>query len=106
MLELTEKGIFSKEKIIEKMCHSPAKLFKINKRGFIRKGYYADIVLIKKDAWTASDKASLYKCKWTPFEGTVFSHRITHTFVNGHLAYENGKFNDFFQGERLTFEIS
>jgi dihydroorotase len=103
MLELSEKGIFSKEKIVEKMCHAPAKLFNINKRGFIREGYYADIGLIKKEEWTASDEESLYKCKWTPFAGTNFSHKITHTFVNGHIAYENGKFNNFIAGIRLIF---
>jgi len=102
MLELAEQGIFSREKIIEKMCHNPAKLFRINKRGFIREGYYADIVLVKKGlSWKAENESSLYKCKWTPFAGTAFSNMITHTFVNGYLAYENGKFNRFMPGKQL-----
>ena len=102
MLELSEKGIISREIIVEKMCHAPAKLFKINKRGFIREGYYADIVLIQRGlSWKANNESSLYKCNWTPFAETIFSNTITHTFVNGHLAYKNGKFGDFIAGMRL-----
>ncbi|MCL2072975.1 MAG: dihydroorotase [Marinilabiliaceae bacterium] len=106
IFELTEQEIFTKEKAVEKMCHAPAKLFSINKRGFIREGYYADIVLIKADSWTAKDESSFYKCKWTPFSGVTFLNMITHTFVNGHLAYESGKFNDFLAGQRLSMHYS
>ena len=107
ILELTKQGIFTIEKVVEKMCHAPAKLFRIKKRGFIRKGYYADIVLINKDKiWTAKDDLSLYKCKWTPFSEINFSNQITHTFINGHLAYQEGKFNDFVHGKRLLFRSS
>jgi len=104
MLELAEQGIFTKENIVEKMCHAPAKLFKINKRGFIREDYYADLVLIKKDEIQAvSDNSTLYKCKWSPFEGEIFANRITHTFINGNLIYEDGRINDFVSGKRIIF---
>ncbi len=105
LLELNQKDIFSKKLIVEKMCHAPALLFGIKKRGFIRKGYYADLVLVKpgvKDE--VSDQTVLYKCKWSPLAGTTFSHRVTHTWVNGHLAFENGTFHEEHLGKALVFE--
>jgi len=104
MLQAHRMGKISIEKVIEKMCHNPAKIFKIEKRGFIRKGYFADLVLVDiASPWTVNRENILYKCGWSPFEGTTFYSKITHTFVNGHLAYNNGKFNKTIKGERLLF---
>ncbi|NLP57244.1 dihydroorotase [Lutibacter sp. B1] len=104
LLKVYRNGKISIEKIVEKMCHNPAKIFKIEKRGFIRKGYYADLVLIDiASPWTVTKDNILYKCGWSPFEGTTFYSKITHTFVNGNLIYDNGKFNDTIKGKRLLF---
>jgi dihydroorotase len=104
ILEKVKEGVISIEKAVEKMSHNPAKLFQIEKRGFIKEGYFADIVLIDPNKpQTVSKDNILYKCGWSPFEGTTFSHAITHTFVNGNLVYENGKFNENVRGKRLTF---
>lgn len=104
MLELVKKGLISKEKLVEKMCHNPATIFKINKRGFIRKGYYADLVIIDPNKSWKVEKNNIYsKCGWSPFEGITFSSAVTHTFVNGKLIYENGKFDESKKGERLIF---
>lgn len=98
------EGIISIEKIVEKMCHNPAKLFKIEKRGYIKKGYFADLVLIDPSSpWTVNKDNILYKCGWSPFEGVTFQSKITHTFVNGNLVYNRGKFNDTIKGKRLLF---
>lgn len=105
MLELYHQGKISLEKIVEKMCHNPAILFEIEKRGFIRPGYKADLVMVDLNApWTVKAENNFYKCGWSPFEGVTFKSRITHTFVNGRLVYKNFQFNDFRPGERLTFE--
>jgi dihydroorotase len=97
-------GKISVEKIVEKFCHNPAIIFKIEKRGFIKKGFYADLVLVDiSSPWTVKKDNILYKCGWSPFEGTTFYSKITHTFVNGHLMYDNGKFNDTVKGKRLAF---
>jgi dihydroorotase len=104
MFELSKKGIFSPELIVEKMCHAPAKLFKIEKRGFIKEGYYADLVVINpNEEWEVNKENILYKCNWSPFEGQKFSHKIEKTFVNGNLVYDNGKINDSIKGKRLKF---
>ncbi|MDP3313820.1 dihydroorotase [Lutibacter sp.] len=104
MLKAQQQGKISVEKIIEKMCHNPAKLFRIEKRGFVKKGYYADLVLVDiASPWTVTKENILYKCGWSPFEGTTFYSKITHTFVNGHLIYNKGKFNDTIKGKRLLF---
>ncbi|MDA3944329.1 MAG: dihydroorotase [Bacteroidetes bacterium] len=104
MFQMSQKGMISLEKMVEKMCHNPAILFNIHKRGFIREGYFADLVLIDKDTNHLVTKENiLYKCGWSPLEGTQFSHRITHTFINGELAYENGEFNEEIKGRRLQF---
>ena len=104
MLECHKQGKISLEKLVEKMCHNPAKLFQIEKRGFIKEGYYADMVLVDLNAKeTVSKDNILYKCGWSPFEGTTFSSSISHTFVNGNLIYNQGKFNDVIKGKRLTF---
>ncbi len=87
------------------MCHNPSKLFDIEKRGFIREGYFADLVLVDlNNPWKADKKSTLYKCGWTPFDGYTFKSKITHTFVNGHLAYDNGNFSPERHAKRLTFD--
>ena len=104
ILEKVKDETISIEKAVEKMCHNPAKIFKIEKRGFIREGYYADLVLINPTLKnTVSKETILYKCGWSPFEGTTFSSSITHTFVNGNLMFDNGIFNEKIKGERLLF---
>ncbi|NKI26149.1 dihydroorotase [Arenibacter sp. 6A1] len=104
MLENYHSGKISLEKIVEKMCHNPSKLFQIEKRGFIREGYFADLVVVDlQEAWTVSKANIAYKCGWSPFEGNTFKSKITHTFVNGHLAYENGRFSEERNAKRLTF---
>ncbi len=105
MLEMHARRRISLEKIVEKMCHSPAIIFEIEKRGFVREGYKADLVLVDLDSkWTVSKDNLLYKCGWSPLEGTEFSAKVTHTFVNGYLAYENGKVSEEKRGERLLFD--
>jgi dihydroorotase len=104
ILEKVKDGTISIEKAVEKMAHNPAKIFQIEKRGFIREGYFADLVLIDTNKSNRVSKDNvLYKCGWSPFEGTTFSSTITHTFVNGNLMYDNGKFNEKIKGERLVF---
>lgn len=105
MLEYVKKDEISLEQLVEKMCHAPAVCFQIKDRGFIREGYQADLVLIAPHgSHTVSKENILYKCGWSPFEGTTFSTTVTHTFVNGHPAYENGKVNESIKGQRLKFE--
>ncbi|WP_372755467.1 dihydroorotase [Labilibaculum sp.] len=104
MMEQARRGKISIEKVVEKMCHAPAELFQVEKRGFIRKGYYADLVLLEEDDWTATHENSLYKCGWTPFDGEKFQYQVDKTFVNGHLAYDNGKFDESKKGMRLHFD--
>lgn len=104
MLEMYHNGKISLELIAKKMCHNPAILFQIEKRGFIREGYFADLVLVDlKSPWTVKKDNILYKCGWSPFEGNTFKSRITHTFVNGELAYKNFKVSPDRFGKRLTF---
>ncbi|CAI8297903.1 MAG: Dihydroorotase [Flavobacteriaceae bacterium] len=104
LFEMQRKGYITVEKLVEKVAHNPAILFEIKDRGYIRKGYKADLVLINPNApWTVTKENIAYKCGWSPFEGTTFRARVTHTFVNGHLAYENGKITKTTKGERLTF---
>ena len=104
LLEKVKEGVIQIEKLVEKMSHNPAKLFQIEKRGFIKEGYFADLVLIDTNKpQTVSKDNILYKSGWSPFEGITFSSTITHTFVNGNLMYNNGKFNDKIKGKRITF---
>ena len=105
MLEFYHQGKISLEKIVEKMSHSPAICFKIEKRGFIKIGYWADLVLVDlNDCWTVTKDNILYKCGWSPFEDQEFKSKVKYTFVNGHLAYNNGKINDSKKGKRLLFD--
>jgi len=107
MLELVHQHKISLEKIVEKMCHNPAILYQINKRGFIKEGFYADLVLVNlNDSWTVNKENILYQCGWSPFDGTVFQSKITHTFVNGNLVYQRGKFFNELKGKRLEFNRS
>ena len=104
-LELHHKGQITLEKIVEKMCHNPAILFEIEKRGYIKEGYFADLVVIDLNhPWTVKKDNILYKCGWSPFEGTTFKSRISHTFVNGNLAYENFNFSKNKFAKQLTFD--
>ena len=104
MLEMYHKNKISIEKLVEKMCHNPAILFQIERRGYIKPGYYADLVMVDlNNPWTVQKDNILYKCGWSPFEGTTFKSRITHTFVNGILAYHNSKFYNLNAAKRLTF---
>ncbi|WP_299004614.1 dihydroorotase [uncultured Tenacibaculum sp.] len=104
VLEKVKEGVLSIEKAVEKMSHNPAKIFKVEKRGFIKEGFYADLVLVDADKkWTVDKENVLYKCGWSPFEGVEFSNQITHTFVNGNLMYNEGIFNEEIKGKRLLF---
>ena len=102
MLEFYKQGLITLEKITEKMCHNPATLYCIDRRGFIRKGYFADLTIIDLNvSWTVDKNNILSKCGWSPLEGTTFQTKVTHTFVNGNLVYENGKFNETQRGRAL-----
>lgn len=104
MFEANHQGKISVEKIVEKMCHNPAKIFKIEKRGFIKVGYYADLVIVNPSSpWNVKKENILAKCGWSPFEGYNFKSRITHTLVNGELVYQNFKLKDIRVGKRLLF---
>jgi len=105
MLELWHRNLISTEKIVEKMCHNPAILFNIKERGFIREGYKADLCLINPDdPWTVSKDNILYKCGWSPFEGTTFRSRVVKTIVNGTVVYDDGVINEDYRGQKLLFE--
>jgi dihydroorotase len=105
MLELYSKGKISLEKIVEKMCHNVAEIYRIKERGYIREGYFADLVLVDlNNSWKVSSDNILYKCKWSPFENNLFQSKIIKTIVNGNLVYDNGIFNETKKGERLKFE--
>ncbi|MCB0756457.1 MAG: dihydroorotase, partial [Flavobacteriales bacterium] len=105
MMQHVQNGVISLERMVEKMCHAPAICFQLENRGFIREGYAADLVLVDpNNPWTVSKENILYKCGWSIFEGAEFNAKITHTFVNGHLAYQNGQLNDSVLGQRLTFD--
>ncbi len=104
MLEMSKKGFIPTEKVIQKMCHAPADLFRIDRRGYIREGYFADLVLVDPNqSWKVSSENILYKCGWSPFEGTEFSHKVVSTFVNGQLVFSNNKINDSVKGRRVLF---
>ncbi|MFS4468685.1 dihydroorotase [Maribacter sp. 2210JD10-5] len=104
MLEASLNGKISLERLVEKMCHNPAKLFQLEKRGYVREGYFADLAIVDlKDSWEVTKESIVYKCGWSPFDGDIFKAKVTHTFVNGHLAYEHGKISEKRNGKRLTF---
>lgn len=104
LLEAHHKDKISIEKIVEKACHNPAILFDVEKRGYVKEGYFADLVIVDLNSpWTVNKSNILYKCGWSPFEGNTFKSRVTHTFVNGELVYNNFKVLDVKAGQRLTF---
>ncbi|MDR0845244.1 MAG: amidohydrolase family protein, partial [Tannerella sp.] len=106
MLELAYRGVFTNEKVVEKMAHHPAGLFHIDRRGYIRPGYYADLALIDpQQTWTVSTGNLLYQCGWSPLEGQVFHRSVWKTFVNGQLAYSDGRLNDEIRGMELRFFV-
>jgi dihydroorotase len=107
MLEFVHDGKITIEKVVEMMCHKPAVCFNVVKRGFIRKNYFADLVLLDLAGKNLVDEASLlYKCKWSPFEGVTFHSKVAYTFVNGLIAYNGSKINEDVRGMRLQFNNS
>jgi dihydroorotase len=105
LMEKFREGVIPLEKIVQKMCHNPAILFNVHRRGFLREGYFADLTAVAPDQpWTVSRDNILYKCGWSPFEGEQFQSRVLYTFVNGHLAYEKGRVSDQRNAMRLTFD--
>ncbi|HKI88077.1 MAG TPA: amidohydrolase family protein, partial [Draconibacterium sp.] len=106
MLEMSKKGFIPIEKVVQKMCHAPADLFRVNQRGYIREGYFADLVLIDPNkSWVVSPENILYKCGWSPFEGTEFSHKVITTFISGQQVYDQGEIKKGITGKRLGFEV-
>lgn len=104
MIQKQKEGKISLEQVVRKMCHNPAILFAIEKRGFIREGYYADLVQVNTSSkWEVKKPNIFYKCGWSPFEGVTFDSEVKRTFVNGHVAFENGKLHDLSNAMRLTF---
>ena len=104
MLEFYRMDMLSLEMIVDRMCHAPADIFKIAERGYLREGYYADLVLVDLNKpWTVGPDNILYKCRWSPFEGKTFRAKVTHTFVNGNLVFENDRLPDAPPGMRLLF---
>ncbi len=104
MLELFHQQKITLEEIATKMCHTPADIFQIDKRGYIREGYHADLVLVDlNNPWTVQKNNIFYKCNWSPFEGQVFKSKITHTIVNGNIVFEEGHFHEGKKGMRLNF---
>ena len=105
MLELSAQGVLPVETVVEKMCHAPARLFGVRDRGFLRTGHFADIVLVRPaDPWTVSKENILYKCGWSPLEGTAFSHRVVRTLVNGRTVYADGRVDTAHRGAELEFD--
>jgi len=105
MLEFFQQGRITLEQIVDKMCHAPADCFQMDRRGYLREGYWADLVVFDpNEAWTVSKENVLYKCGWSPFEGHTFRGKVYGTFVNGHPAYWNGRFNEERMGQRLAFK--
>lgn len=105
IMEYVRDEEFSMEMLVTKMCHNPARIFNIKERGFLREGYFADLVVLDPSRpWRVNKENILYKCGWSPFEGVTFRSRVTHTFVNGNLVYENGKIHDSHKAMRLEFD--
>jgi len=104
MLELANPKVFTKEQVVQKMCHAPAELFQIHNRGYIREGYQADLVIVNPDAeWKLTNDKILSKCGWSPLEGTKLSHKVERTFVNGHAVYSDGQLDNSYRGQELRF---
>lgn len=106
MLELASQGVFSIEKVVDSMCHNPAILYNIDKRGYIRKGYYADLVVVNKnEKWTISKENIMTKCGWSPLEGVELNNKVAMTIVNGNIVYRNGQHQSFIAGKRMTYNV-
>lgn len=103
MLNMVNKGLFTIEKIVEKMCHAPADIYQIQKRGYIRQGYQADLVLVRPEQWTLQPENIQSKCGWSPLEGKTFAWKVDRTFVNGHQVYSDGKVDTDYRGQELRF---
>jgi dihydroorotase len=104
MMERVLEGRIGIEQLVTKMCHNPSILFQIKERGYLREGYFADLVVVDPASpWQVEKKNILYKCGWSPFEGQTFRSKVTHTFVNGHLAFENGNISNERHAKRLSF---
>lgn len=104
MLELAAQGKFTVEQVVEKMCHAPAELFSVDRRGYIRPGYWADLVVVDQNkSQTVSKDTVLYKCGWSPFDGYTFASSVVQTYVNGTLVYNNGVIDDSYRGMSLDF---
>ena len=104
MLELVDKHVLTIEQMVQLMCHHPAQLFEVDKRGFLRKGYKADITIIKPNSpWTVTEDIIQSKCKWSPLQGHTFHWKVMQTICNGHIIYDNGTFDDTYRGEALAF---
>ena len=107
MLELVDEGVLMIERVVELMCHNPAKLFEINQRGFIRKGYKADIILVQQHSpYTVTEDVIQSKCKWSPLMGHTFNWQVQTTICNGHILYNKGYFDDSYRGEEICFRSS
>jgi dihydroorotase len=106
MLDFYHQGKISLERIVEKMCHAPAVCFRIDRRGYLDEGYWADLAILDlENSWTVAKDNILFKCGWSPFEGRQFKGRVQSTIVSGHLAYHDGRFNESKKGERLVFSV-
>ena len=104
MLELVDEGIFTLEKVVEKMCHAPAEIYEIHNRGYIRTGNQADLVLVRPNSeWTVNKECILSKCQWSPLEGHTFRWKVEKTFANGHLLYSDGAVDENYRGQELRF---
>jgi len=104
MLDFYTKGMITLEQIVHKMCHAPAEVFRVKERGYIREGYWADLVVIDMDhEWQVNKGNLLAKCKWSTFEGKNFFQKITHTLVNGQVLWENDRINEIGAAQRLDF---
>lgn len=104
MLELHKQGVFSKEMVVQVMCHNPATLFRVKDRGFIREGYYADLVLVDPNMeWKVSDSNILYKCQWSPFMGRKFTTQVVCTMSNGNIVFANGIADEEIRGKEIEF---
>ena len=104
MLELADKGVVTMQRLVELMCHNPARLFSISRRGFLRAGYHADIAIVQRgEPWTVGKDIILSKCKWSPMEGHCYDWRVRRTICNGHTVYADGHVIDDTLGQELTF---
>jgi dihydroorotase len=107
MMELMHKKVLTMEQVVDKMCHAPAQLYQIENRGFIRKGYKADIVIVNPNSpWTVNNECIISKCGWSPMLGQTYQSKVEKTFVNGHLVYQEGMIDDTYRGEALKFKRS